>query len=97
MEVRYLAPARQEYWDAVEFYESQAVGLGADFVAEVERAEQRLVAHPHTGSEYKAGSRRTLISRFPFWLVYSLEADHIVVIAVAHERRRPDYWRARKR
>ena len=97
MVVLYLEPARREYWDAVEFYESQAVGLGADFIAEVERTEQHLLAHPHRGSPYRAGTRRMLVSRFPFWIVYSLEPDQIVVIAVAHQHRRPDYWRTRTR
>jgi toxin ParE2 len=97
MDIQYLPLARQEYLDAVEFYESQATGLGGDFILEVERAEQRIGDHPSVGSPYGADLRRVLLSRFPFWLVYLLESNHIVVIAIAHERRLPDYWQTRVR
>jgi plasmid stabilization system protein ParE len=97
MDIQYLPPARQEYLDAVEFYESQATGLGGDFIHEVERAEQRIADHPHAGSPYGDGMRRVLVSRFPFWVVYHLEPNRVVVVAIAHERRRPDYWQTRVR
>ena len=50
---------------------------------------------PEAGASYEEDSRRVLFHRFPFELIYRVEADAVVVIAVAHQRRRPGYWKSR--
>lgn len=96
MGVRYLLPARLEILDAVEFYESQAPGLGAEYLNEVDDALELLSSHPQFGMPHLEGTRRVLLGRFPFDLVYLIESDTIIVVAVAHHRRRPGYWRDRR-
>lgn len=49
----------------------------------------------YAGETLAAGLRRILLHRFPFSLVYSIEADLILVIAIAHHGRRPGYWQSR--
>ena len=95
MEVRYLLPASLEFLDAVEFYESKAPGLGEEYIEEVEYALELLSSHPQLGVPHLEGTRRVLLGRFPFDLVYLIESDTIVVVAVAHHRRQPGYWRDR--
>ena len=97
MEVRYLSPASEEFLDAVRYYESEAPGLGAEFVAALLEAEQLTADNPRIGSLYLGGTRRVLLKRFPFNFVYLEESDAIVVVALAHHRRRPGYWRDRLR
>lgn len=95
MNVRFLIPARLEFLEAMDFYESQASGLGDDFVATVEDATRTIADSPAIGSPYGTGVRRLVLPRFPFSVVYETGQDEILVIAVAHQRRRPGYWRDR--
>lgn len=93
--LRYLTPAREEFLEAVAHYELQSPGLGLEFIEEVEHAIVRLVAFPDHGSRHLAGTRRLVLGRFPFDVVYLADPDEILVVAVAHHKRTPGYWRAR--
>ncbi len=87
--------AEEELLYAAEFYENQTVGLGADFLTEVERAVERAIAAPDSGSPIKSDIRRQLVRRFPFSVLYRSEGERVLVLAVMHQRRRPGYWRDR--
>lgn len=93
----FLPPAREELIHAAEFYESQAAGLGEDFLTEANRVVELVTATPELGAPYAEGEgiRRVLLQRFPFAIVYQIEPELILVVAVAHQRRRPGYWRDR--
>ena len=92
---RFLLRAEEEMTEASVFYETATSGLGAGFLDEVGRVINILRVHPELGQPVGRGLRRALLHRFPFSLIYSAEVDKIVIIAVAHQRRRPDYWRNR--
>ncbi|MGH8597262.1 MAG: type II toxin-antitoxin system RelE/ParE family toxin [Gammaproteobacteria bacterium] len=92
---RYLPPAEEELIEAGQFYESEAAGLGAEFLDEVQRAIDVLREYPRSGRPVGRNLRRALLNRFPFSLIYASEQGAILVIAVAHQRRRPGYWRRR--
>ena len=92
---RFLSPADEEMTEASLFYEAAASGLGNDFLNDVQQAIDRLCEYPHAGEAVAGGLRRILLHRFPFSLVYSIEADLILVIAIAHHGRWPGYWRSR--
>ena len=91
---RFLLPAEEEMTEASVFYEAATSGLGAGFLDEVQRVINILRDHPELGQTVGRGLRRALLHRFPFSLIYS-EVDTILIVAVAHQRRRPDYWRNR--
>ena len=93
--VEFLPAAHKEFLTAADRYDSEAPGLGADFIDEVERALDRIASFPEHGSPYLAGTRRVLLQRFPFSVVYALEPSGALVVAVAHYSRRPGYWRRR--
>ena len=78
---------------AAEFYDAHSLGLGLDFIAEVERATRASVRYPRIGRQFSKRLRRVLVQRFPYGLLYRVESDEIFVVAVAHVRRRPGYWR----
>lgn len=84
--------ARQELEDAVRFYELEYSGLGRRFKEEVRKAALRIAEYPKAWSIERGEVRKCLLHRFPYKLLYSLEKDHILVIAVAHHHRKPDYW-----
>ena len=90
--VRFKGAAIRELNKAVDRYDSQRHGLGDEFAEEVERAAQLVKRLPTMGAPHLAGTRRIQLGRFPYQLVYLDLADELVVIAVAHHRRRPDYW-----
>lgn len=81
---------RAEAW-----YDGQRPGLGESFVYEITAAISRIRETPKTWPEYKHGTRRFLVHRFPFAVIYSHRASCLFVIAVMHLRRRPGYWHSR--
>jgi plasmid stabilization system protein ParE len=92
MKIRFLSLAYQELDDAVAWYNQLADGLGQDFLDELDRAVRRAAVFPLSCPEIGSGLRRCLLARYPYGVVYGLEGDTIVVVAVAHSHRQPRYW-----
>ncbi len=92
---RFLSPAEEEMTEAALFYEIASTGLGSDFLDDVQRAVNRLSAYPYAGELIDSNLRRALLHRFPFSLIYTIEANNIVIVAVAHHGRDPEYWLSR--
>jgi plasmid stabilization system protein ParE len=88
--------AEAELTDASLFYESRMPGLGKSFEAEVRRTILLLREFPDAGSPIGPSRRRVLVARFPYSVVYRRDPDAVVIVAIAHQRRRPSYWRLRK-
>jgi toxin ParE1/3/4 len=85
---------------AGDWYESQRPGLGLDLAGEVERALDVIGENPATWPQWPGAPqdlriRRFLLPRFPFALAYLMEDERVVVLAVAHAKRRPGYWLGR--
>jgi plasmid stabilization system protein ParE len=93
--VTFHAEAEAELVAAAASYEAHRSGLGVEFIAEVERATGALVSYPKIGHRFSRRLRRVLVLRFPYGLLYRIEADAVRIVAVAHLRRRPGYWRHR--
>jgi len=94
---RFHGLAVVELAEAVRWYESKRQGLGAEFLDEVARVIDFLQHSPELGTSTPAhrSTRRCRVSRFPFSIVYVARPDEIVVVAVAHMKRRPGYWQDR--
>lgn len=92
----FLHQARDEMLEAAERYEGERAGLGADFLVEVQRVVDAARAYPESGTPLVRGTRRLLLKRFPYSLVFRAEPENILVVAVAHHRRRSGYWSRRK-
>jgi hypothetical protein len=88
---------------AVDWYEGQCAGLGAEFFTELRRSLRVIAENPRVSSPWPGGRardlkvRRFLMERFPFALPYLVLEELVVVLAVAHVRRRPGYWLQRAR
>ena len=70
--------------------------LGESFVSEFERAVGMLREYPKLGAHWGGKLRRLPVRRFPYSIVYALSGDTLRVLALAHQRREPGYWRGRK-
>lgn len=90
--VIFTSYARQELEDAVAYYESEKVGLGKRFRDEVKKAALRIAAFPEACSIERGEVRKCLLHIFPYKLLYSIESNHILILAVAHQHRKPNYW-----
>jgi toxin ParE1/3/4 len=89
--------AERELIDGALFYAREGnAELGLAFVAEFERALGLLCDHPRLGPVWRGTTRRFLLQRFPYGIIYQVKSDEIRVIALAHQSRRPEYWRGRK-
>jgi len=92
MNVVFLNEAKIEIEDAVEYYELQSKGLGKVFKTELKQTVQRIVSFPLAWTEIKPDIRRAIMSKFPYNVLYSVEAESILILAVAHHHRKPNYW-----
>jgi toxin ParE1/3/4 len=93
--VTLLHEAEVELWEAVAYYEKQSAGLGLDFAAEVELSLEAVRTAPKRWPLRPDGTRRYLMPRFPYVVVYLHLQDQIWVIALAHCKRRPGFWAQR--
>ena len=76
-------------------YEEIQPGLGVRFCEEVEAVTQAIVVQPLLWRERIGGFRRVNLPGFPFHLSYFLRGHKILIAAIAHSSRRPDYWKNR--
>ena len=95
MTIRFLAVAENELGEAIDWYRKQAPGLGEAFLIDVLSAADRIAHFPEAWHPMGEGIRRCRLSRFPYGLIYAVNNDGVLVLAVAHLHRRPDYWRNR--
>ena len=82
--------------DAMEWYNEQRAGLGDEFLAEVERAFDRICENPGLHSCVHRDIRRALTKRFPYGVFFIVEGDCVAVLAVMHVSRHPGRWRQRR-
>lgn len=92
MQVIFSPEAKTEFDEAVEYYDQQRQGLGDELRAEIREFLPRLQRSPLTFPVERGDVRRLILARFPYKLLYSVESDHVYVIALAHRRRAPAYW-----
>ncbi len=89
---RFLLPAEQEMLGAARYYETQALGLGHDFLDKINSAVQDITEHPDRWPIIRFNIRRRLVHRFPYGILYRNDSEEIVVLAVMNLHRHPNYW-----
>ncbi len=95
--LRISAPASDEFREAVRWYEARRRGLGGEFFDTVAAIVSVIESQPEIGGAAFSdpATRRMLVSRFPYQVVYRLTPGELVVVAIAHLSRRPGYWKHR--
>lgn len=102
MLVRFEDEAHVEYRESGRWYEARVSGLGLQFFDEVDATRRHVITFPKAGSRVPRVPsdlpvRRLAVKRFPFHVIYLETADALRVLAIAHDRRKPGYWRERLR
>ncbi|NOS88639.1 MAG: type II toxin-antitoxin system RelE/ParE family toxin [Methylococcaceae bacterium] len=95
MKIEFLEAAQAELDEAFNWYEAQQLNLGFEFLTEFDNAIRRIVAYPKSYALLGSDIRRCLIKRFPYGVWYGIDAETIVIVAVAHLHRKPNYWTKR--
>ena len=95
--VRSSEPASDELAEAVRWYESRRAGLGGEFFDAVVATVSLIETNPEIGTTISPDgqTRRVLVARFPYQVVYRLRPTEMVIVAIAHLKRRPGYWKNR--
>jgi len=93
--VRVLEVAQQELDEAVSYYNGQVAGLGNAFLLETIASIERIRQFPDAWHPLGENVRRCRLRRFSYGLIYHADETGVLVVAVAHTHRRPDYWRDR--
>lgn len=89
--------AKAELVGAIAYFDGQRDGLGDEFLAEVEKAIDRILDRPASfPRSTEQGHRKCLVKRFPYTLHFLEFEDAVWVMAAAHQRKHPDYWKERE-
>jgi len=96
MKYSFYPEAEAEFNYAIEYYESCAQGLGADFAVEIFSTIERIITHPKAWPILEDEIRRIQTIRFPYGILYIEEPEEIFILAIMHLHRYPDYWKERK-
>jgi plasmid stabilization system protein ParE len=89
--------ASEDYAAAFAWYYSRGTALASDFEREIERGIRLISQNPLRWPRYDNERRRLIVRKFPYSIIYELHGEDVVVLAVAHGKRKPDYWRDRAR
>lgn len=87
--------AQDEYEKALQWYQARSSRASARFEAEMERILKLITLNPESFPAYDDDHRFVVLRRYPYFLVYQVQADRIEVVAVAQAGRRPGYWLGR--
>jgi len=87
--------AQSEFGEAAVYYEREVEELGARFIAQVEVAVAQILAAPLRPRCFVGECRKVRVERFPYSLIYRVKCGQLQIIAVAHMKRRPGYWKKR--
>jgi plasmid stabilization system protein ParE len=96
MRIRFVEEARAEFLDGISYYEKQQRKLGGRFKVEVEQTVLWLAEHPEICRFRPSGYRRLNLRIFPYYIPYIIRDSTLWILAIAHERRKPEYWIQRK-
>lgn len=92
MKVKFIPIAKSELDDAVVYYNLQLPGLGQRYKSEAKSTIKRIAIFPKAWVEVKPEIRRCIMHKFPYNIYYAIEDDSIIVLAIAHQHRKPYYW-----
>lgn len=87
--------ASEEFIEASLWYESKRVGLGLEFLAEIDKCVTQASDHPLEFAKVHKDIRLVIANRFPFCIYFRHEVDRIVIMSVFHGSRDPAIWKRR--
>src|SRR5437867_4126449 len=97
MKSRFHEAAAAELIEAVEYYDATAEGLGDRLFVEVNKAVGYIEQFPESAAVVDYNVCRKVLSRFPYSMLYVIEQGEVIILTIAHQSRRPNYWLDRLR
>ena len=95
MKYSFHPSAKNELNEAIDYYEECQRGLGVEFTKEIYLTIHRIIEYPKAWSPLSHNTRRCLINRFPYGIIYQILDKEILIIAVMQLNRKPTYWKNR--
>jgi plasmid stabilization system protein ParE len=95
MNIKFSKAAELEFKDAIAYYNDESEGLGFEFANEVKLTIDRITGFVDAWPKLSENTRRARTNRFPYGIIYSNTQDEIMIVAVMHLHRKPDYWKFR--
>ncbi len=95
MALRFHREADEELAEARAWYEARSEVAAQAFALEIDHAIEHIMEAPLRYPSGRRGERKFIMDRFPYTILYRVRDDHIFITAVAHQSRRPGYWRHR--
>ena len=92
MEVEFYEPAYIEYQEAIDFYNLQSEKLGDKFIREIDNTITIIKNYPKSFSKYTKHTRKAVVNVFPYNIIYAIYKNHLEILAIAHQHRKPNYW-----
>lgn len=93
--LRIRSEAQEEINSAFDWYFQRSPRAAEAFLDEVGTVLAQIVAHPQLYPHYTATTRRRVLERFPYSVIFEEKGDLVLIVAVAHAKRRFDYWKRR--
>lgn len=93
MTYEFSPSAENEFVEAFKYYENRQIGLGDKFTNEIYKTIERILRYPHAWTRLDPVFYRCLTRRFPYGVIYSIEAGVVRITALMNLYRKPDYWR----
>lgn len=95
MRVDFLHAAEMEFTESIVYYNQQHEGLGLEFAAEVKRAMNRMIRYPNAWAPLSQNTRRCLLNRFPYAILYQIRSESILIVAIQNLHQNPSSWQTR--
>lgn len=93
--LRIRPEAREEIESAFDWYSERSPKAAVAFLAEIDASLVSIVSHPQAHPPFTKSTRRRILDRFPYSVIFQEKDDIILVVAIAHAKRRFGYWRGR--
>ena len=87
--------ARDELFSAITYYNEQSPGLGTEFLEEIKKSVNKIQENPTRWKLLKKQVRQYIVQRFPFSIFYISTPEQVYIVAIAHNKRKPYYWKSR--
>jgi len=88
----FCSAAEVDYTESLCWYTERSVDAATKFEAELDRAINEIASDPERFPQCDDRHRFFLMRRFPFQVIYRLQDDDVIIIAIAHTSRTPSYW-----
>ncbi|SRR5258706_8199172 len=87
--------AENEFFEAINYFEEHDEGLGKTFSREIFVTIRKITFFPFAWTPISKNARRVLVNRFPYGIIYQVNDEEILIVAIMHLSREPNYWKDR--